>query len=169
MDLTVTNTVGGAVMLLVTERAGLGSRQAGPWDRVMVRARAFSLDAELARGVPAEASTRLALRAQQLVRERGRREVARGIQRLLARAAQPGASRWPPAPVRWDRVRAAAGEFQALADRLLSPAPLPARGVAQARLLLGDGGGPLYHRAGRDDLRARVAEAVQALDPLAGW
>jgi hypothetical protein len=71
--------------------------------------------------------------------------------------------------VRWDRVRAAAGEFQALADRLLSPAPLPARGVAQARLLLGDGGGPLYRRTGRDDLRARVAETLQALNPLTGW
>jgi hypothetical protein len=65
--------------------------------------------------------------------------------------------------------RGPAGEFQALADRLLSPAPLPARGVAQARLLLGDGVGPLYRGTSRDDLRTRVAEAVQALDPLTGW
>jgi hypothetical protein len=156
-------------MLLVTEHAGVGLRRAGPWDRVMVRARASSLDAELARGMPPEASTRLALRAQQLVRERGRRELARGIQRLLARAEQPGGSWWPPAPVRWDRVRAAATEFRALADLLVSPAPLPARGVAQARLLLGDGSGPLYRRTSRDDLRARVTEAMQALDPLAAW
>ncbi len=158
-------------MLLVSERAAAvpSPRRAGLWDRVMVRARALSLDAELARGIPPEASTRLALRAQQLVRARGRRELARGIQGLLARAARPDVSRWPPAPVRWERVRAAAGEFQALADRLLSPAPLPARGVAQARLLLGDGGGPLYRRASGDDLRTRVAEAVQALDPQASW
>ena len=135
----------------------------------MVRARAFVLDAELAGGTPPEASTRLALRAQQLVRERARREMARGIERLLARAAQPGASRWPPAPVRWELVRAAAGEFQILADLLLSPAPLPVRGVAQARLLLGDGSSPLYRRTGRDDLSAQVAEAVHALDPLTGW
>lgn len=158
-------------MLLVAEQGGAGpsARRAGPWARVMVRAHASALDGELARGRPPEASTRLALRAQQLVRVRARRDLARGIQRLLARAARPAGSNWPPAPVRWDRVRAAAGEFQALADRLLSPAPLPARGVAQARVLLGDGRGPLYHRACRDDLRDRVAQAVRALDPLAGW
>jgi hypothetical protein len=150
-------------MLLVAERAdaSLSARRAGPWDRIMVRARAVALDGELARGHPPEASARLALRAQQLVRMRSRRDLADGIRRLLARAAS--------ATVRWERVRAAAGEFQALADRLLSPAPLPARGVAQARVLLGDGAGPLYSRTSRDDLRARVAEAVRMLDPLAGW
>lgn len=158
-------------MLLVAERAdaSLSARRAGPWDRVMVRARAVALDGELARGHPPEASARLALRAQQLVRMRSRRDLADSIRRLLARAARPDASRWPPATVRWERVRATAGEFRALADRLLSPAPLPARGVAQARVLLGDGAGPLYSRTSRDDLRARVAEAVRTLDPLAGW
>jgi len=67
-------------MLLVTGQAGTGlsPRRPGPGDRVVVRAREFSLDAE------------------------------------LARAAQPGAPRWPPALVRRDLVRAAAGEFQAL-------------------------------------------------------
>jgi hypothetical protein len=100
---------------------------------------------------------------------RSRRDLADSIRRLLARAARPDASRWPPATVRWERVRATAGEFRALADRLLSPAPLPARGVAQARVLLGDGAGPLYSHTSRDDLRARVAEAVRTLDPLAGW
>jgi hypothetical protein len=158
-------------MLLVAERADASpsARRAGPRDRVMVRARAAALDRELARGRPPEASTRLALRAQQLVRMRSRRDLADSIRRLLARAAQPDASRRPPATVRWERVRAAAGEFQALADRLLSAAPLPARGVAHARVLLGDGAGPLYSRTSPDDLRARVAEAVRMLDPLAGW
>src|ERR1700751_851247 len=121
-------------MLLVAERA-----DASPWDRVMVRARAAALDRELARGRPPEASTRLALRAQQLVRMRSRRDLADSIRRLLARAAQSDASRRPPAPVRWERGQAGAGEFQALAGRLLSAAPLPARGVAHARVLLGDG------------------------------
>jgi len=36
-------------------------------------------------------------------------------------------------------------------------------------MLLGDGGGPLYRRTSPDDLRTRVAEAVQAVDPLTGW
>jgi hypothetical protein len=37
------------------------------------------------------------------------------------------------------------------------------------RVLLRDGGGPLYRRSCGDDLRARVREAADALDPLAGW
>jgi hypothetical protein len=135
----------------------------------MVHARAFTLDSELARGTAPEASTRLALRAQHLVQVRGRRELARGIRRVLAQAEQPDTFPRPPAPLCRDRVRAAAAELAALADRLLSPAPLPARGMAQARLLLTDGGGPLYRRSCGDDLRARVAEAVRSLDPLASW
>ncbi len=158
-------------MLLVEERAGTCpvAVRAGLRDRLIVRARAHALDTELARGTSAEASARLALRAQQLVRMRTRRDLARGIQRILAQAGLPDAASRPPAPVCRDRVRAAAAEFAALADRLLSPAPLPARGVAQARLLLTDGGGPVYRRGCRDDLRARVAEALRALDPLPGW
>jgi len=158
-------------MLLVAERPGTGpvATRAGLRDRVMVHARGFSLDAALASGTSPEASTRLALRAQQLVRMRSRRDLARGIQRILASSVRPDASRWPPAPVCRDRVRVSAAEFQALADRLLSPAPLPARGVARARVLLCDAGGPLYRRSCADDLRARVSEAVRSLDPLAGW
>ncbi len=153
-------------MLLVAERPGTGPAavRAGLRDRVMVRARAFTLDTELARGASPEASTRLALRAQRLVGMRSRRELARGLQRVVADAARADASRWPPAAVCRDRVRAAAAEFQALAGRLLSPAPLPAGGVAQVRVLLSDGGGPLYRRGCRDDLRARVTGAIRSLD-----
>jgi hypothetical protein len=158
-------------MLLIEERAGTCpvAVRAGLLDRLMVRARARALDSALACGTSAEASARLALRAQQLVRMRNRRDLARGVRRILAEAERPGPSRSPQAPVCSDRVRAAAAEFRALAGLLLSPAPLPARGVAQARLLVTDGGGPLYRRSCQDDLRALVGEAVRSLDPLAGW
>ena len=66
-------------------------------------------------------------------------------------------------------MRAAAPEFKALADRLLSPAPVPAHGMAQASLLLHDGSGPVYRRSSHDDLPARVHQAVEALDALAVW
>jgi hypothetical protein len=158
-------------MLLVAELPGTWpvAARARLRDHVMVRVRGFTLDAELAGGTSPEASTRLALRAQLLVRMRSRRDLARGIRRILARAQPPGPSRWPSAPVRADRVRAAAAELQALADRLLSPAPLPARGIAQARMLLCDAGSPLYRRGSADDLGARVAAAVRSLDPLGSW
>jgi hypothetical protein len=37
------------------------------------------------------------------------------------------------------------------------------RGIAQVSVLFGDGRGPLYHRASRDDLRARLREAAHTL------
>jgi hypothetical protein len=158
-------------MLVVAERPGIGlaATRPSPWDHVVVRARSFTLDSELARGVPPEASPRLALRAQQLVGSRSRRGIADGIRRALADAERPGAERPGAAPVCRERVRAAATELRALAGRLLSAAPLPARGVAQARLLLCDAGGPLYRVSGSDDLPGRVSAALGFLDPLSAW
>jgi len=158
-------------MLVVAERPGIGlaATRPSPWDHVVVRARSFTLHSELARGVPPEANPRLALRAQQLVGSRSRRGLADGIRRVLADAERSGAERPRAAPVCRERVQAAAAELRALAGRLLSPAPLPARGVAQARMLLSDAAGPLYRPGCPDDLGARVAEAVRSLDPLAAW
>jgi hypothetical protein len=158
-------------MLLVAERPGAWpvATRARLRDHVMVRVRGFALDAELAGGSSPEASTQLALRAQLLVRMRSRRDLARGIRRILRAAEQPRAAGPLPIPVCADRVQAAAAELRALADRLLSPAPLPAVGVAQARLLLCDAGGPVYRRGCTDDLGARAAAAVRSLDPLGSW
>jgi hypothetical protein len=41
-----------------------------------------------------------------------------------------------------------------------------AQGIAQASALLSHASSPLYHRANRDDLRARVLSATHALDPV---
>jgi hypothetical protein len=46
--------------------------------------------------------------------------------------------------------------------RLHSQRPVTARGMAELRLLLADGGGPLY-RYGRGDLRGRLAAAFGSL------
>jgi hypothetical protein len=62
-------------------------------------------------------------------------------------------------------VLAAAQELDALADRLLSPDPVSAQGVAQARLLLTDGTGPLYRRGAAEDLRDALTRALACLDP----
>jgi hypothetical protein len=59
----------------------------------------------------------------------------------------------------------AAGELDALGDRLLSPDPVAARGVAQVRVLLTDGTGPLYRRGATEDLRAAVTRALASLQP----
>jgi hypothetical protein len=88
-----------------------------------------------------------------------------GSSRLDRRSAQVR----PPVTICRDRVQAASREFEALAARLLSPAPVPAYGMAQTSILLHDGGGPLYRRGSRDDLPARVHQAVESLDTLARW
>jgi hypothetical protein len=158
-------------MLLVTERAGTApaARHPSPWDRIVARTRSFTLDRELARGTSPEASVRLALRAQRLTGTRERRMLAQGIRNLLDSTARPAGSARPLVTVRRDQVQAAAPELEALADRLLSPAPVPARGMAQTSLLLHDGSSPVYRRGSAEDLPARVHQAVEALDTLACW
>lgn len=161
-------------MLLVTEQAGTGpaARHANPWDRIVARVRSFTLDHELARGASPESSVRLALRAQRLTGMRERRMLAHGIRHLLdstGRPARTAGSVRPLVSVRREQVRAAAPELEALADRLLRPAPVPARGMAQISLLLHDGSGPVYRRSSAEDLPARVHQTVEALDTLACW
>jgi hypothetical protein len=167
-------------MLVLLDESGCPvARQARPWDRLMAHARASRLDRDLAGGASPDASVALALRAQMLVRERTRRDVAEGAQRILATAMQgPGidrslalAARGPQmpaagrllAPICRDRVRESTAEFGDLIRHLLADGPVAARGVALASTLLSDGSGPLYHRASTGDLRARVREAVDAL------
>ncbi|OLE37274.1 MAG: hypothetical protein AUG48_04905 [Actinobacteria bacterium 13_1_20CM_3_68_9] len=56
-------------------------------------------------------------------------------------------------------------DLDLLARRLLSGAPVDVRGVAQARVLLSDGSGPLFWRRSPENLRARIREAIEALEP----
>lgn len=158
-------------MLLVTELAGTCPvpRNPGLWDRAMARTRAFTLDRDLARGASPDGTVRLALRARRLTGMRERRALARAIRHFVEQAGHPAGKRWPPVPVCWDRVRASTAEFEFLAGRLASQAPVSARGVAQVSMLLHDGCGPLYRRSGPDALAARVHQAVTALDVPGTW
>jgi hypothetical protein len=133
------------------------------WDRLLVRWRSFRLDRDLADGALPDATMELALRARTLVGMPTRRGLARSVRHMLAVSTRPPSPGYPPVPVCRDRVRACSAEFEELIRRLLAPWPVPAQGVAKARLLLTDGGGPLYRRASPDDLRSRVLEAADAL------
>ena len=153
-------------MLVLLDQAGCPvARPSRPWDRILVRLRASRLDHDLAHGASPDATVALALRAQMLVRMRARRDVARSAQRVLAAAMQDPAGSRLRVPVGRDQVRNSAEELGDLIRRLLAGGPVAARGVALANVLLSDGGGPLYHRASADDARARLHEAVNALDP----
>jgi hypothetical protein len=133
-------------------------------DRLVARWKSPKLDRALAKGVPPETSGALLLRARTLVGPRARGELSRALQRILreasSRAPRPGARM----PVRRNEVMDARDDVNLLARRLLAPAPVDVRGVAQVRLLLSDGSGPLFWRRSADDLRGRIREAIEALE-----
>jgi len=135
-----------------------------PWDRLLAWLHSPRLDFALAAGASPDATVALSLRAQTLVRTRARRALAQAARRVLAEAAQPSAAH-VPVPVCRDRVQDCAPELEDLIHRLLAPGPVAAQGIAQASALLTDATSPLYHRANRDNLRARVVSAAHALDP----
>jgi hypothetical protein len=151
-------------MLLLLDESGCPVASAvRPWDRALVRLRGASLDRALAAGASPDASLALALRAQMLVRTRYRRDLARSASRVLTAAMHPSFGARLPVPVCRDRVRDCSAEFGELIRRLDTAGPVPVQGVARASVLLSEAGGPLYHRAGPGDLRARVRAATEAL------
>jgi hypothetical protein len=156
------------VMLLVFDESDsrLTTRRAGLWQRLAVCLRASRLDREIAAGASPDITADLALRAQALVRMSVRHDLAKSVQRIVDSSTGATVSGRPRVPLCPDRVTEARDELQVLIEHLRTPGPVAAQGVAQARVLLSDGSGPLYHRGSRDDLRTRVHQAVDALNPL---
>ena len=136
-----------------------------PWDRLLTRLRAARLDGDLAAGASPDATVGLSLRARMLVRMQARRRLARAVQRVLAEAALGPAADRLPVPVCRDRIEGCSAELLDLTRRLLATGPVSAQGVAQAKALLTNASSPIYHRASRDDLRARFLAAADALTP----
>jgi hypothetical protein len=139
-----------------------------------IRARVFgaSLDTLLAVGCSPESSRLLTARARQLASLPERTAVARSWENLLrvAQRAPQGRRTGSLAaaaavPVRAERIVSAEQAIRDLISRLAAPLPVPARGVAMARLLLSDATGPVYSRRSRADLTAEVEAAAAQLDP----
>jgi hypothetical protein len=139
-------------------------RPAGITGRLLARLLGASLDRRLATGTRPESGRLLAIRAQQIVALRSRRELARHWEHLLAVAARqprPGA----PAPLCQDRILAAGDDVRDLAARLRAPLPVPAAGVAAAQVLLTDAAGPVYNRRNGASLTAQLHRISTELDP----
>jgi hypothetical protein len=158
-------------MLVLLDIVGHGPvpTAVGPRDRLRARWHGTRLDHELASGASPDSTVGRSLRAQSLVRLGTRRDLARSMQRVLAAATQRPVSGRLPAPVSRAPVAACAAEIEELISRLLAPGPVAARGVAQARLLLTEAGGPLYrvgYRVGAAELRVKVCDAAHALNAL---
>ena len=143
-----------------------------PGDGVLARFFGASLDASLAAGSSPESSRLLAARARDIVSLRRRRSMAGHWEHVLrvarrAQRARHAGSRAPAGavPVCADRVVAAEPAIRDLMNRLAAPLPVPARGVAMARVLLTDASSPVYNRRAGVPLGDAVAAAAAELDP----
>ena len=149
--------------------AVLVARRARLRERLASRLGATWLDVELARGVPPEARAALALRAHTLGEPRTRQALAQSLRHILDNARLGASPRRGQIAVLRADVLAAADQLERLIERLLEPGILAARGLAQVRVLLTDGGGPLYVRGASQDLTAVVVRALTQLEPAPEW
>jgi hypothetical protein len=136
-----------------------------PRQRLVARLRTASLDTALASGVAAETDSALALRARRLTKPPTRRKLSLAIRRLVDEADGDGAVSHVRVSAVSGRVTAASRELTTLAENLAEPAPVCARGVAQALLLLTDGTGPLYNSHNGGSVRESAATALANLRP----
>jgi hypothetical protein len=90
--------------------------------------------------------------------------LAQSIRRLVQDTTHPLRPLHFSVPICRSKIWRCRHTLEELADRLLSAEPLDARGLAQLRLLLSDGGGPLYGRPGEDDLAPALERVIAALE-----
>jgi hypothetical protein len=135
------------------------------WDLLLTRLGVQGLDTQLATGLPPDGSRRRALRAAELVTPETRERLAGNWEQMLDRALAPRRSGDPSAPLARGRIFAARDDIRQLVAALRIRRPVPARGVAMARLLLTDGSGPLYRSRSRVELTQALLETRNQLDP----
>jgi hypothetical protein len=129
----------------------LASAESQLWARIVAWLRPGHYDRRLSFTATVHAGTPLAFHADRLTSVRERDDAHSGS---AFRSVRPEI----------DAVHVVAAEdiIDDITLRLHSQRPVTARGMAELRLLLGDGGGPLY-RYGRGDLRGRLAAAFGSL------
>jgi len=156
-----------ASLLLIhpDQTALLRARRTRTRERVRVRLWPWRLDVALARGEPADARGELSLRAHRLISLRTRQRLAREIRQVMHAAARPRhpleRRLHPSAP----EVITVAPLLYDLVDELEYPGPVEAQGVAQLRLLLRDGTGPLHDEPWPGYLELCLIRAREGLSP----
>lgn len=129
-----------------------------------VRIHRTALDRQLAAGADPITDADLARRADQLTAADVRARIATSIELVIEDAAGPVPVLSPRVPLARGAVNACASRLRAIAGRLRSDRSVPARGVAQAAMLIREGSSPLYAVGSSEDvLRHRLAEVAAAL------
>ena len=138
-----------------------------PWERLLARCVASSLDARLAAGLAPEGVGLSGARARSLTSRNERVRLSRDWNALLSAARQPPAAGHLRVALCRKRIVVAEPLIRQLLRGLLSPAPPAARGVAIARRLVTDGLGPVYNHRCETDLGAALCDAIRWMDPSA--
>jgi hypothetical protein len=153
-------------MLVLADQSKPGCvivRRAPAGSRIRAHLCARRLDRALAAGAPPDSRADLEVRAHGLIGSRERVALAQAVRRVVADAYAARPLQFA-VPICRRKVRRSGQALLELVDRLLGDEPVDARGLAQIRLLLSDGAGPMYVRPGADDLEPALARAVAALD-----
>jgi hypothetical protein len=151
------------VLVIDGNRRTLRAASASAWRRLQSRIVSHRLDQRLAQGETPEDDVLLALHAQRIVQPAACRELAGTLRRVLQAAdgiriqSRHETPLWPSA------LRAATDDLRAVATRIEAPGPVCANGVAQLRVLLRDGTGPLYQPQPPEQLQRILQAATQAL------
>lgn len=131
--------------------------------RVRVRLQRFSLDRQLARGADPRSSSALARRAHELCQLKLRRGLATDIERAIEAANVPARQLTAAVPVDRRAISECRHLLLGLAEDLRCAGCVYARGVALVRVLLSDGGSPLYARSEPRELEEAIRRARAAL------
>ena len=128
--------------------------------RMIAELFATRFDKQLVAGVAPEPGSVLAAHVARLASADERRKLAEALHHSVCET-HSRRTRMSAIPVNRTGVAAAVGLIDQVALHLLGPRPVSARGVARLRLLLSDGGGPMYWSRGGDlgaELRAVLAQ-----------
>lgn len=150
-----------AASATIERRSAFSPVRPGFLVRLSERMRGWHLDHELARGVNPDSDRALALRARRLLGAKSRGRIAEALEHLLDDAGEL-AGVTSRVPVSESAILAARPELEGLAAALRSD-DCQVRGVALARLLIIDGGSPLYGGGSELELIAAAGEAHRAL------
>lgn len=131
--------------------------------RLLAWLRSSELDELLASGVSADSSVLLSLAAHSLHSAVTRRRLARELRRVVAESARTHHPFDSPLPLARAEIQRSQDLIQELADALECSKPVDQRGVAQAKLLLRYGDGPLYNPQSEGSLRECLQEAIDSL------
>ena len=138
------------------------------WLSLRAQLRAGKLDSQLAAGTAPESSDLLFAHTDRIVRPRSCAALASSLRKVVVTAQRP-VRLSNRAPLTRADIHFARGELLALAERLQRPGPVQARGVAQVRMLLGDGSGPLYCRESGNRLLSDIRAASTHLSLCRGY